>query len=233
MIENLLRGAHIRTPEYTQEQRAEDDYKLRQRITQVNERRNRADQFRAHGWLVPSSPELTTLQLASASPAGQAVKARIERDLADLCRMVIKAPGCTEKLIEFVDAARPTDQVGARVFGCMLSLSGHEEGARFWWGFAAGVGDGTAAYALFLDGLLRDDPDTAVHCYLDWRGKDFPADKDWDPVRPSKVEPSLEQQVGNHVREVTTGPDAQHVPIPEGYLEDVTQEQRDELLCGR
>ncbi|MFC8230642.1 hypothetical protein [Streptomyces sp. NPDC057287] len=233
MIENILRGVRIRTPEYTQEHRAEDDFRLRQRIAQVSERRNRADQFRAHGWLVPSSPELTCLQLASASPAGKAVKTRIERDLTDLCRMVIKAPGCKERLIEFVGAARPTDQVGARVFGCMLLLGGHDEGARFWWGFAAGVGDGTAAYALFLDGLLRDDPDAATRCYLDWRGKDFTTDKDWEPVRPSKVEPAFEQQIDSHVREVTTGPEAQHVPIPEGYLQDVTQEQRDELLCGR
>ncbi|MEU7023800.1 hypothetical protein ABZ990_24510 [Streptomyces sp. NPDC046203] len=52
------------------------------------------------------------------------------------------------------------DDDGALRFGCLLFLVDEREGARFWWGFAAGAGNATAAQCLFLyhqaRGELRD-----------------------------------------------------------------------------
>ncbi|MFD9458550.1 hypothetical protein ACFWBC_36390 [Streptomyces sp. NPDC059985] len=47
--------------------------------------------------------------------------------------------------------ASPTDWHGPFVFACLLHLLGREEGARFWWQFAAGADSALATHCLFLD----------------------------------------------------------------------------------
>jgi hypothetical protein len=233
MIEDILRGAQAPTPSYTRDQRAEDNRRLHERIDHVAVRRAQAAQLRQEGWLVPTSPELAELLLPHSTDKAEAIKERLERDLKDLCRAVIRAPGSGDRLIEFADATRPTDQVGARAFGCLLFLGKQADhtGARFWWRYAAGVGDSTAAYALFLEGLLRDEPLEAVYCYRSLDGSGFLCDEDWDtsPAPISTTEPTLRAEVDEHIQEVTGPAGAEHLLIPSGYLGELSQSERDEL----
>ncbi|WNI14100.1 hypothetical protein [Actinacidiphila sp. ITFR-21] len=52
-------------------------------------------------------------------------------------------------LDEFVTEQLPAPH-SARVLGCVLQLAAVEEGARFWWQYAAGAGDDIASYCLYL-----------------------------------------------------------------------------------
>jgi hypothetical protein len=46
---------------------------------------------------------------------------------------------------------------GALLFGCLLHMSAHPISAAFWWRFAAGAGDPTAATCLYLQHVARGD----------------------------------------------------------------------------
>ncbi|WP_406447415.1 hypothetical protein OG782_01185 [Streptomyces sp. NBC_00876] len=58
---------------------------------------------------------------------------------------------------------RRIDPEGALQFACLLSLAGCTEAAQFWWQFAAGAGDATAAYCLHLLHLSRGERRDAAH----------------------------------------------------------------------
>ncbi|MGW7260501.1 DUF6207 family protein [Streptomyces sp. NPDC054834] len=55
----------------------------------------------------------------------------------------------TASLEDFVTDQLPAPR-GAWVLGCVLQLADAEEGARFWWQYAAGAGDDAASYCLYL-----------------------------------------------------------------------------------
>ncbi|MDT0309261.1 hypothetical protein RM780_20175 [Streptomyces sp. DSM 44917] len=74
------------------------------------------------------------------------------RLLEILCRTVIGQGGALRQLSAFLGGRVP-HPFGARVLGCALQLAGRDDGARFWWQFAAGAGDGAAAYCLYLHHL--------------------------------------------------------------------------------
>ncbi|MEU6669636.1 hypothetical protein [Streptomyces sp. NPDC046727] len=75
---------------------------------------------------------------------------RADADLRAVSLLVLLSPGAEQDLAAFIDH-HYAHQAGARTFACMLHLWGHGEGARFWWQFAAGAGDHSSAYCLFLD----------------------------------------------------------------------------------
>ncbi|WP_330335372.1 hypothetical protein OHS33_37430 (plasmid) [Streptomyces sp. NBC_00536] len=58
-----------------------------------------------------------------------------------------------------------TDQVpeprSALVLACVLQLTEADDGARFWWQYAAGAGQATAAYCLYLHHLSLGETDAA------------------------------------------------------------------------
>ncbi|MGW3655560.1 hypothetical protein ACWD6R_07505 [Streptomyces sp. NPDC005151] len=58
---------------------------------------------------------------------------------------------------------RRIDPDGALHFACLLNLAGSYEGAQFWWQFAAGAGNSTAAYCLYLLHLSRGERRDAAH----------------------------------------------------------------------
>lgn len=60
----------------------------------------------------------------------------------------------------------PTPE-GALVFACLLHLAGYREAAPFWWRFAAGGGNRTAAFCLCLDHRRRGEFRDADY----WRGQ--------------------------------------------------------------
>ncbi|SOD63677.1 hypothetical protein SAMN06297387_11232 [Streptomyces zhaozhouensis] len=87
-------------------------------------------------------------------PAGTCVSGDAEaRSLLEiLCRTVVEQNGALQHMAAFLGRRIPQPD-GARVLGCALQLAGQEDSARFWWQFAAGAGDGAAAYCLYLHHL--------------------------------------------------------------------------------
>ncbi|WP_404870923.1 hypothetical protein ACI1MP_37335 (plasmid) [Kitasatospora griseola] len=70
---------------------------------------------------------------------------------------------------------------GARVFGCLLHLAGHPLSAAFWWRIAAGAGDRTAAFAIYLHHLQHGELDEAEF----WFTEGCLADGDGPSVPPA------------------------------------------------
>lgn len=115
------------------------------------------DGIRHHGEAAPERP---------GDPAGDAAReehrprlataagwrAESERHMRMLCRTVVEREGAIDHMAAFLGRRVP-HPVGARVLGCVLQLAGREDGARFWWQFAAGAGDAAAAYCLYLHHL--------------------------------------------------------------------------------
>ncbi|WP_320774488.1 hypothetical protein [Streptomyces sp. CRN 30] len=90
------------------------------------------------------------------------------QSLAALCEAAVAH--CTaEQLADFL-----TDQVpqprAAWILGCVLQLAGAEDGARFWWQYAAGADDAPASYCLHLQHLASGDP----HAAALWRAQAAP-----------------------------------------------------------
>ncbi|MYW05489.1 hypothetical protein, partial [Streptomyces sp. SID3343] len=63
--------------------------------------------------------------------------------------LVVNAEPAADALARLADTRRP-DASGGLVFGCLLYLADHQDAARFWWQFAAGCGNRTAANCLSL-----------------------------------------------------------------------------------
>jgi DNA-binding IclR family transcriptional regulator len=72
------------------------------------------------------------------------------RDLNAVSLLVVHSPDAAAQLSRLVDTG-PVDGHGTLVFACLLYLTGHHEGARFWWEFAAGADSAPATYCLVLD----------------------------------------------------------------------------------
>ncbi|MBN0042969.1 hypothetical protein JS756_02315 [Streptomyces actuosus] len=102
-----------------------------------------------------------------------------------LCEVVVTAvaPGTLEFL---------TDQLpeppGAWLLGCALHLAGVDEGARFWWQYAAGAGHSPAAYCLSLHHHARGEAHAAAFWH-DQTGLDQAVET--DPLPVAGVCPSL------------------------------------------
>ncbi|MGV9455114.1 hypothetical protein [Streptomyces sp. NPDC003635] len=110
-----------------------------------------------------------------AHPAPAALHEQAAHDLRLLCRGTVHHDGAAHRITAF-EAGRDPD--GALPFGCLLHLAGQEEGARFWWQYAAGAGSVTAALCLYLlhlrHGELRDAQHWADQIHrlngIDWNG---------------------------------------------------------------
>lgn len=81
-------------------------------------------------------------------------------DLQALCETVVTLTAATS-LQDFVTNQLP-EPSGARVLGCILQLTDAEDGARFWWQYAAGAGDDAASYCLYLYHLSLGETDLAA-----------------------------------------------------------------------
>ena len=110
--------------------------------------------------IVPVSPPADR----DAPPAGQqpqvaGTTSAAAEDLRALCETLVTHTPATA-VTDFV-----TDQVpeprSALVLACVLQLTDTDEGARFWWQYAAGAGQAAAAYCLYLHHLALGESDTA------------------------------------------------------------------------
>ncbi|MFE2301143.1 hypothetical protein ACFXAW_23530 [Streptomyces sp. NPDC059445] len=116
--------------------------------------------------------ELRWVQFLSAVPHGgrrarplpAALHERAAYDLRLLCRGTVRHRGAAARITAF-DMSRDPD--GALTFASLLYLADQEEGAQFWWHFAAGAGNVTAALCLYLTHLRHGDMRDATH----WAGQ--------------------------------------------------------------
>jgi hypothetical protein len=81
-------------------------------------------------------------------------------DLQALCEAIVTHTAATS-LKGFITEQLP-EPSGARVLGCILQLTDVEDGARVWWQYAAGAGDSTASYCLYLYHLALGESDLAA-----------------------------------------------------------------------
>ncbi|MGW8631968.1 hypothetical protein [Streptomyces sp. NPDC055793] len=72
---------------------------------------------------------------------------------AALSAELIHSTKAAERLACIADV--PSDADGALYFACLLNLAQESDSALWWWQFAAGAGNATAAYCLHLYHLLR------------------------------------------------------------------------------
>ncbi|MEU3462897.1 hypothetical protein ABZ721_23485 [Streptomyces sp. NPDC006733] len=101
------------------------------------------------------------LSWPSTSPGGANPPGRdAAYDLRTLCETVVTQTAVTS-LSDFVTEQLP-DPRGARVLGCILHLADSEDGARFWWQYAAGAGDDVASYCLYLHHLALGETHAAA-----------------------------------------------------------------------
>ncbi|MFF5565461.1 hypothetical protein ACFY7Z_09650 [Streptomyces sp. NPDC012623] len=87
-------------------------------------------------------------------------------DLSLAVSLVLNAPEAATALTRLVEHDR-IDPEGAVVFAALLHLTGHRDAAQFWWQFAAGGGNRTAAFCLFLAHQQRAEFRDAAH----WRAQ--------------------------------------------------------------
>ncbi|MFI0736730.1 hypothetical protein ACH4PU_01285 [Streptomyces sp. NPDC021100] len=138
-------------------------------------------------------------------------------DLTDMSLAVLRAPDAPRDLDRFI-RDRCAGRTGARVFACLLHLADHGDGARFWWQFAAGAGDGTAEYCLFLDHACRGEyHDAAFWCGELVRHGFVPDRVRGDRVAASTAARRLPGPAAVHFSE-HHDPDLGAIPLPEPPL---------------
>ncbi|WJY35821.1 hypothetical protein QT196_00180 [Streptomyces sp. P9-2B-2] len=103
--------------------------------------------------------------------------------LRALCRSLVGQADALHQMATFV-GHRILDPDGAVILGCVLQLAARDDSARFWWQFAAGAGEMSAACCLYLHHLsLGETPEA------DWWRTQMMADSSVDPA-PGVPEPA-------------------------------------------
>ncbi|MFJ6574186.1 hypothetical protein ACIQNU_43025 [Streptomyces sp. NPDC091292] len=96
--------------------------------------------------------------------------------LRALCRSLVSQPDALHQMASFV-GHRVLDPDGAVILGCVLQLAARDDNARFWWQFAAGAGEMSAACCLYLHHLsLGETPEA------DWWRDQMMPDSPVEPV---------------------------------------------------
>lgn len=97
--------------------------------------------------------------------------------LRALCRSLVGQADALHQMATFV-GHRILDPDGAVILGCVLQLAARDDSARFWWQFAAGAGEMSAACCLYLHHLsLGETPEA------DWWRTQMMADSSVEPLR--------------------------------------------------
>ncbi|MFH8346103.1 hypothetical protein [Streptomyces sp. NPDC018045] len=150
-LDRLLSKARLVTPPYTDRELAAAEARLAARV---------ADRV-LYGALsfdaaVQARVEAALGRDRPAGERGEPTEQRRMRDAAQdlqrLCALVVGEPEALHQMSVFI-GGRVLEPDGARVLACVLHLAGREDSARFWWQYAAGAGDTSAAYCLYLHHL--------------------------------------------------------------------------------
>ncbi|MER6299075.1 hypothetical protein ABT247_05795 [Kitasatospora sp. NPDC001539] len=118
-------------------------------------------------------------------------------ELGLVVALVLGAP-CASRGLDLLVDARRIQPEGAEVFGALLYATGNEEGAEFWWRFAAGSGSGTAAYCLHLHHLRLGETDDADY-WRAWSEQLAAAGHPPGPQPPPGARPLLPEDVRRDV----------------------------------
>lgn len=118
-------------------------------------------------------------RLTDETPRRPPRHAQAAMDLHTLSSVVIHDHDASNYVSRLVNDRR-IDPDGALIFACLLDLAQHEEGAQFWWQFAAGAGSATSAYCLYLMHLRRGEQRDAEH----WARQIQQLDDEPDQYRP-------------------------------------------------
>ncbi|HZG03966.1 MAG TPA: hypothetical protein VE546_10385 [Streptomyces sp.] len=140
LVDRLLARARLRPAPYTQREIDAAEDRLAARLAHPappGTGRDRCD--------APVSACVHT----TASAAARRARQTAARDLRTLCETVVTHTGSLTRL-EGLLTRRVLQPAGAGVLGCLLHLAEREDAARFWWQYAAGAGDHTALYCLYL-----------------------------------------------------------------------------------
>jgi len=116
----------------------------------------------------------------------RAIRQTAARDLHLAVSLVVGDPKAAVALARFADR-REAESEGALVFGCLLHLAGHTDAAEFWWQFAAGGGDPTAAFCLYLFHRNQGQHRTAQH----WRTQSRDLQGGAPPTAPANLPPGV------------------------------------------
>ncbi|MGW2952829.1 hypothetical protein [Streptomyces eurythermus] len=103
-----------------------------------------------------------------------------EESLKALSSRLLRSSRAAQHLAGIADD--PVDIDGALHFACLLNLARKPEGALWWWQYAAGAGNATAAYCLHLFHLRRGELRDADHWMR--QALDLDYDPDFDSMLP-------------------------------------------------
>lgn len=163
--------------------------------------------------------------------------AQAARTLSDLCARTLGSQAAPDHLAALANTRR-IDPDGALYFACLLHLAGTGEGAQFWWQFAAGAGNPTAAYCMYLIHAARGELRDAEHWAFQTAELEQAA-ADMAPLPRADAAPPLRavrRDRGRHllreaVRRLTIDQDDElgSVPHPDPRLADRIEELTDAL----
>lgn len=157
-VEVLLENAEVLADTY-------DDYDTEAARGRVAARRA-AEKPSCTASTAASTAASTTGGMGMAPPRRPSAHEQATQDLNLAVALVLNAPEAAASLTRLVDHDS-IDPEGAVVFAALLHLTGHRDAAQFWWQFAAGGGNRTAAFCLFLAHQQRAEFRDAAY----WRGQ--------------------------------------------------------------
>lgn len=122
---------------------------------------------------------------AQAQATGQEA-AEAAEDLRALCETVLARTPDTD-VADFVTDQLPAPR-SALALACVMQLTYTDDGARFWWQYAAGAGQSAAAYCLHLYHLANGEEDLADWWHQQTDATATPAPTDDEPVQNTDPE---------------------------------------------
>ncbi|MEV7127876.1 glycoprotein [Streptomyces sp. NPDC093260] len=115
----------------------------------------------------------------------RSVHEQAAHDLDLAVTLVVDAPQAHLSLARLVDHDH-IEPEGALVFAALLHLAGYRDQAQFWFEFAAGAGNRTAAFCLYLLHLQRAEHRTAAYWRTHARALAPPPQRPAAPHRPQR-----------------------------------------------
>ncbi|MFE4602011.1 hypothetical protein ACFRKE_14265 [Kitasatospora indigofera] len=156
----------------------------------------------------PPRPDTFGPATPALPPPGDPLLHDAARDLKALAKLVINEPGADTLVNALVTRWEPR---GALVFGCLLDLAGLPFEAQWWWQFAAGDADLTAAYCLYLHHIRAGELREAEHWFHQAARLEEGTTAPLQPSLPDIPEyPHLASHLAPPIRDTTALPSPDH-----------------------
>ncbi|MFE7331247.1 hypothetical protein ACFU8W_41300 [Streptomyces sp. NPDC057565] len=107
----------------------------------------------------PSTPPSPALATIGDAPVKTHTSNAAAEDLRAPCETLVSHTPADD-VADFVTEQLPEPR-SAMILACVLQLTDTDDGARFWWQYAAGAGQAAAAYCLYLHHLALGEKDAA------------------------------------------------------------------------